>query len=81
MRQGPADGEIRAGQIVLCDVDRPYTFAHRADFTSVAFIMPQDAVTAGARTAGEPRVFAMTPREARGGEPSREPAGHTPGRR
>lgn len=57
VEQGPAAGEIRSGQMILCDVDRPYAFAHRADFASVSFIMPQDVITDGGRPARGPRLF------------------------
>ncbi|MFJ1915463.1 AraC family transcriptional regulator [Streptomyces sp. NPDC088147] len=39
VEQGASSAEIRPGSMVLCDLDRPMTFAHDADFLSIAFIM------------------------------------------
>jgi AraC-like DNA-binding protein len=39
VEQGPSSAELRPGTMVLCDIDRPMTFAHDADFLSIAFIM------------------------------------------
>ena len=64
VEQGPAASEIRPGQMILCDVDRPYALAHRADFTSVSFIMPQDAVTAGGRPPPGPAPSTAPPASA-----------------
>jgi AraC-like DNA-binding protein len=44
VEQGPSAAEIRPGSMVLCDIDRPLTFAHDADFLSIAFIMPGQGV-------------------------------------
>jgi AraC-like DNA-binding protein len=46
MEQGRASGELRPGFMALCDVDRPFTFAHDAGFRSVAFIVPARKMTA-----------------------------------
>ena len=40
VEQGPSSGEIRAGAMALCDMDRPLTFAHDDDFLSIALIVP-----------------------------------------
>ncbi|WP_250007606.1 helix-turn-helix domain-containing protein [Actinoplanes sp. M2I2] len=57
VQQGSAASEIQPGQMALCDVDQPYAFAHRADFTSIAFIMPEDGLVGGTGWSREPRVF------------------------
>ncbi|MFD7284642.1 AraC family transcriptional regulator [Streptomyces sp. NPDC059863] len=46
VEQGPSGTEIRPGTMVLCDIDRPMTFAHDADFLSIAFIMSGQDVAA-----------------------------------
>jgi len=45
VEQGPASAELRAGDMGLCDVDSPFTFAHDDDFRSIAFIVPREDVT------------------------------------
>lgn len=37
-------GAIRPGTLALCDVDRPFEFAHAEDFQSVALIFPGEAI-------------------------------------
>ncbi|MFD7312741.1 AraC family transcriptional regulator [Streptomyces sp. NPDC059883] len=39
VEQGTSSAEIRPGSMVLCDIDRPMTFAHDDGFLSIAFIM------------------------------------------
>jgi AraC-like DNA-binding protein len=45
VEQGQAAAEIQAGTMALCDIDRPLTFAHDADFLSIALIVPGDSIT------------------------------------
>ena len=45
VEQGPASAELRPGDMALCDVDSPFTFAHDDDFRSIAFIVPRQDVT------------------------------------
>ncbi|WP_405577568.1 AraC family transcriptional regulator [Streptomyces sp. NBC_01092] len=51
VEQGPSATGIRPGQMVLCDVDRPMTFAHDAGFLSVAFMMSGEDVAVRSRVA------------------------------
>ena len=51
MEQGPSTGPLQPGHMAVCDVDRPFTFAHRADFRSIAFIMPGQDVSLRSRAA------------------------------
>jgi AraC-like DNA-binding protein len=46
VEQGAASGEIGPGAMVLCDIDRPLSFAHDASFLSVAFIVREQDVAA-----------------------------------
>lgn len=39
MEQESASAELRPGSMALCDIDRPLTYAHGADFRSISFIM------------------------------------------
>ncbi|WP_089104531.1 helix-turn-helix transcriptional regulator [Streptomyces hyaluromycini] len=58
VEQGPSATEIRAGSMVLCDIDRPMKFAHDADFLSIAFIMSGENISARSRiAAGEPQLL------------------------
>ncbi|MEU9332865.1 AraC family transcriptional regulator [Streptomyces sp. NPDC048290] len=58
VEQGDAATEIGAGTMVLCDIDRPLTFAHDAGFRSVSLIMRGDSVTRrSAAVAREPRAI------------------------
>ncbi|MEU3244265.1 helix-turn-helix domain-containing protein [Streptomyces sp. NPDC006875] len=40
VEQGSSSGEISAGAMAFCDMDRPLTFAHDDDFLSIALIVP-----------------------------------------
>ncbi|WP_306205240.1 helix-turn-helix domain-containing protein [Actinoplanes sp. RD1] len=44
VEQGGAAGEIGAGTLTLCDVDRPFRFTHAEDFLSVGMIVPGEAI-------------------------------------
>ncbi|MEU6032008.1 AraC family transcriptional regulator [Streptomyces tauricus] len=44
VEQGRASAEIRPGGMVLCEIDRPLTFAHDVDFLSIALIVPGDSI-------------------------------------
>lgn len=58
VEQGPAATQIGPGAMVLCDVDQPLTFAHDADFFSVAFIMRGQDVSDRSRVAaGGPHLL------------------------
>ena len=44
VEQGAAAAELRPGDMAICDVDRPFTFAHDGNFRSIAFIAPRQDV-------------------------------------
>lgn len=46
MEQDRSSAELRPGVMALCDVDRPFTFAHDAGFRSIAFIVPAQQMPA-----------------------------------
>lgn len=61
VEQGATSAEIRPGNMLLCDIDRPMTFAHDAGFLSVAFIMSgQDIAGRSPVAAKEPRLLSGT---------------------
>ncbi|MFJ3987236.1 helix-turn-helix transcriptional regulator [Streptomyces sp. NPDC090032] len=51
--QGKASTGITPGSMVLCDIDRPLTFAHDDGFLSMSLIMPADAIALRSRAAAE----------------------------
>jgi len=55
VEQGSSSGEIRPGSMVLCDIDRPLTFAHGDDLVGISFLMP------GQNAAGRSPVAAEGP--------------------
>jgi AraC-like DNA-binding protein len=58
VEQGPSSAEILPGSMALCDIDRPFVFAHDADFLSIAFIMSgQDVAVRSPAAAGGPRML------------------------
>lgn len=58
VEQGSSSAEIRSGFLALCDIDRPVSFAHEADFVSVALIVPGEEVDRRDPAATrEPRIF------------------------
>jgi AraC-like DNA-binding protein len=46
VRQGSSAAEAGPGSMILCDTDRPLTFAHDAEFRSIAFLMPEQRIAA-----------------------------------
>ncbi|MFI9757005.1 AraC family transcriptional regulator [Streptomyces sp. NPDC051963] len=46
VEQGASSGEIGPGSMVLCDIDRPLTFAHGDDLLSISFMVSGENVAA-----------------------------------
>ncbi|MET8829491.1 AraC family transcriptional regulator [Streptomyces sp. NPDC004610] len=58
VEQGGAGTELGAGSMVLCDIDRPLTFAHDAGFRSVSLIVQGDSITRRSPAAArQPRLL------------------------
>ncbi len=58
VEHGAGSSEIRPGSLALCDIDRPFRFAHGEDFLSVAVIAPAAVLDRrGPAVAGRPRLF------------------------
>jgi AraC-like DNA-binding protein len=53
VEQGASSGEIRPGSMVLCDIDRPLTFAHGDDLVGISFLMPGQNVAGRSPVAAE----------------------------
>ncbi|MFD3310590.1 AraC family transcriptional regulator [Streptomyces sp. NPDC058694] len=53
VEQGPSSGEIGPGSMVLCDIDRPLTFAHGDDLVGISFLMPGQNVAGRSPVAAE----------------------------
>jgi AraC-like DNA-binding protein len=61
VEQGGSAVQIRSGQLVFCDVDRPFTFTHDDDFRSIAVIVAgQDIALRSRAVAREPRMIDAT---------------------
>lgn len=58
VEQGPSSGEVQAGVMALCDMDRPLTFAHDDDFLSIALIVPgREVARRNPAAVREPRML------------------------
>ncbi|MEV2192022.1 AraC family transcriptional regulator [Streptomyces phaeochromogenes] len=53
VEQGASSGEIGPGSMVLCDIDRPLTFAHGDDLVGLSFLMPGQNVAGRSPVAAE----------------------------
>ncbi|MFG2347824.1 AraC family transcriptional regulator [Streptomyces phaeochromogenes] len=53
VEQGASSGEIGPGTMVLCDIDRPLTFAHGDDLVGLSFLMPGQNVAGRSPVAAE----------------------------
>ncbi|MGW3421209.1 AraC-like ligand-binding domain-containing protein [Streptomyces phaeochromogenes] len=53
VEQGSSSGEIGPGSMVLCDIDRPLTFAHGDDLVGISFLMPGQNVAGRSPVAAE----------------------------
>lgn len=53
VEQGSSSGEIGPGTMVLCDIDRPLTFAHGDDLVGLSFLMPGQNVAGRSPVAAE----------------------------